>query len=246
MEFTLPAVYRTSDPIDNLLVRVTLRKVSGPSNATQGERAAAPNLPALRGGIDAAPGLPPLGGANAAAPAPLGGDAAAGAEEEIVAYFPWQRKVFGPRELLKYAAAVDERRSGRATGLHTSPVEAEYIAEIEGLMTAGVPLFQTSSSVMLYTHSDRDAYVPPAELLRNYMDPTGNVFSADEGSGPRAPASSAATAAAAAAAAARGPSSDLAGRIVKPLEDPHDVVAHSFKENPYQTMIIMAAVGINR
>jgi hypothetical protein len=68
--------YTSPDSIDDLLLRVTLRRRAGPGESL----------------IDCAPESRPA-------------DRAA-ALEELVASIPWQQKRFGPAELVRYAAAV--------------------------------------------------------------------------------------------------------------------------------------------
>lgn len=124
MAAPLPAFYRSADPIDNLVIRVAVRKrtvANAPPSATHVAPGAAP--PAAGGGTSA-PGSHPASGA--------------GADErtEHVGEFAWQQKVFGPRELLRYAALVDELRSGRRHHSMT-PLEREYVATVEKFMDAG-------------------------------------------------------------------------------------------------------------
>ncbi len=109
MDHALPAYYRSQDPIENLVVRVSIRRKPD---------AAAPRPPAAPGaGAGAAAaiaaGSAPLGGASltlaagqplalhASLAAPGGGPAAGvGLDDEYaekVVDFGWQEKVLGPR-----------------------------------------------------------------------------------------------------------------------------------------------------
>lgn len=86
MENALPAFYRTVDPIQNLVVRVSIRKQR---DATADPAAPAPSL-VVSTSVAFNPGGPSEAGA---------GGAASGFEDEHaehVVEFGWQQKVFGP------------------------------------------------------------------------------------------------------------------------------------------------------
>ena len=68
--------------------------------------------------------------------------------------------VVGCRELIHYAALVEEKRAGRPrAGLTRTQVE--YCEEIERRMLADHDLFSEIPSVYLFTYVDKDGYVPP-------------------------------------------------------------------------------------
>ena len=78
MQTASPAYYRSVDPVGNLVVRVTLRRVSGPTHQR-------------RGGAD--------GGSAVTQVAQGAGGAAAGHDDDLVQIVdvPWQQKLFGPQ-----------------------------------------------------------------------------------------------------------------------------------------------------
>jgi hypothetical protein len=84
MDATLPAVYRTVDAVDNLLLRVSIGRRGG-GNAGAG----APGAPAAPAGGSV------VGGGAAAAgllPPPARGPAG-----DLTVDIAWQQKVYGPR-----------------------------------------------------------------------------------------------------------------------------------------------------
>jgi hypothetical protein len=130
MESCLPAIYRSADPIDNLLIRVTLQKRSAPGDAPHANvNAAQPGSGAHTQG-NAAPvvtGVSILQAANAGlgSSSTLGGGgvgASGGPAGTIVVRsisddrsmytvdIPWQHKVYGPR----YVAVLGEEVRGEA------------------------------------------------------------------------------------------------------------------------------------
>lgn len=138
MDNCLPAVYRTVDPIDNLLVKVSIcKRVNdfGNLNARQFQPSiqAAVGIAAQQAGLQSSFGatgafggtgsaIAAAGSANVLASTSLsvgggpGTAAIAGIENdraEHIAEFAWQQKVFGPRELLLYAHAAAERAGGK-------------------------------------------------------------------------------------------------------------------------------------
>jgi hypothetical protein len=129
---TTPAFYRSVDPIDNLVVRVSVRKRKA---------ANAPTIPSA---------------SHPNGEAPVSTVPAAGYDDERaehVGEFAWQQKVFGPRELLRYAHAADELKSGRRLPHGTSPLEREYIAAVQKFLDAGEWCFYETSKVLV-AHSN--------------------------------------------------------------------------------------------
>jgi hypothetical protein len=136
---TTPAFYRSVDPVDNLVVRVSVRKRTA---------ANAPAAPAA-----SHPG-------SGAQPAPTAFD-----DERIehVGEFAWQQKVFGPRELLRYAHAADELRSGRRLPHSMSPLEREYVETVKKFMDAGA---KNLGHVFVYRHVSTSFIFPVIYLCR--------------------------------------------------------------------------------
>lgn len=112
---------------------------------------------------------------------------------------------------------------------------------------AGVPLFERPSSIMLFTYTDRDGYVPPSELSRELL--TGGSGGGHAAAAPTAAAAgdglpSSAVERAGAASRPAG-ISDLAAHLLNPAgSDPRGPLARAGRERPYATMYVMAAVGV--
>lgn len=218
MEGSLPAYYRTNDPVDNLLVRLTIKK-KGSSRDPAGELALR-----TQATLSFAPARADDGSASGAVTSTGLFDARSGrgVDEEAALKtfeFAWQQKVYGPRcvlvhaagvggatrctpqlpsgptrsrisrltsrrvrttppprvcrELLKYAAAIADKRAGRRQeGVNlSSPIEVEHMADVERRLDAGEPLFEVPpGGILLYTMTDRDGYVPPSEASRPLLD----------------------------------------------------------------------------
>lgn len=94
------------------------------------------------------------------------------------------------RELLRLAAAINDRKAGRGPRGGYSPLQREYMSLLESRLDAGDPVFEAVSDVMLFTYTDRDGYTPPSEIHRSLLV---------------VPDEAAAAAAVAAAAASSGP-----------------------------------------
>jgi hypothetical protein len=244
MEECLPATYRTGDAIDNLLVKVAIRR-----------RHASPDTSV---------------GASAYSPPAAGVHDTEGSELRVFE-FAWQQKIYGPRyvepelkrtrlrlrspsvcflsrprELLKYSQAIYARKAGQAPpGAPLSPLEADYMADLERRLDSGEPLFEAPGGVLLYTMTDRDAYVLPSEARRAFMG---------GGSGAGAGLPHALTGAFAEqwvrllggpGASSHWTPADIAAGVDQHA-DPRSVFAHAYKEHPYSVMYIMAAVGVDR
>ena len=120
---TSSTLYRSADPVDNLLLRVSLRRRAAPGEAP----------------VDAAPDQRPP-------------DRAPGLEE-LVVDFSWQKKVFGPAELLRDLAAPPE-----AVG---DAGHREWLADVRRSLAqpgggAEDKLRVPPSGVLMYTITDGD------------------------------------------------------------------------------------------
>ena len=135
MESALPAVYRSNDPIENLLIRVTARVRTLPNELPNDIISSAYGSTSLR--EEDVPSV------------------------ESHHEFAWQEKIFGPAELLALVAGVAQRRAGvPITAVDAdSPLGAEYLEHIatrlddeglEGLLA--VP----NDGMIIYTVTDRD------------------------------------------------------------------------------------------
>ena len=252
-ERTLPAVYRSADPIDNLILRVTLRRLATPAAAAA-----------------AAAGGP--------APAAASAAAAAAAQEaeggEVTADIAWQQKIYSPRELLAFA---DKRRraaaaaaggggaggglgsfasslssSSSSSSLASDPVTAENERDMERRLLANEPVFEGASALgMLFTYVDADNFVPPELLLPAQADEAGG---AGAGTGAHAPAGGASSLGVGAFSGATltadgggGAGSALADAVLAPHAQAHRAAAAAagFREHPFQTMYVMAAIGVD-
>lgn len=144
MDAALPAVYRSQDAIDNLLLRVSVRRRAAP-------HAAPVDAVVSTYGSSAAPGAP--------------------VSEETHHEFAWQEKLFGPAELLALAAAAAARRAGeRVTTVdEASPLGKEYLDHVAARIDAegldGV-LAVPDDGILVYTITDRDARQPVAVRAR--------------------------------------------------------------------------------
>jgi hypothetical protein len=139
MDNTLSAVYRSQDSIDNLLLRVSLRR-------------------------RVAPGQPPVDAVSSTY-----GSSAPNAETEVSIEthheLCWQQKLFGPAELIALVTAVEDRRAGRAvtTVDGAGGLAREYMDEVERRIAADgldALLAVPADGVLLYTITDRDARQP--------------------------------------------------------------------------------------
>lgn len=129
------------------------------------------------------------------------------------------------RELLRVWGHLEDERNHRTPAGGFAPLEREYM-EVLSTHLAVEPVFDVVSSIMLFTYTDRDGYVPPTEMERSLL--SGVHESAVEGSGISSAAAS------------------LTASVANPLANPKGVVAHGYKEHPYQVMYVMAAVGVNK
>ena len=103
---TLLGSYTTPDSIDDLLLRVALRRRAGPGEAP----------------LDCVPEARP--------------DDRAATLEELVALIPWQQKRFSPAELVRYAAAAAMPEGEGCSSVRESPhrdyvVEVKKRLEVE-------------------------------------------------------------------------------------------------------------------
>lgn len=136
MEAALPAVYRSQDPIDNLLIRVTARVRTQPNELPNNIVASAYGSSAVR--EEDVPSV------------------------ETHHEFTWQEKIFGPAELLALIAGVAQRRAGKpVTAVDaTLPLVTEYLVHIatrldepDGLENL---LAVPHDGMLIYTVTDRD------------------------------------------------------------------------------------------
>lgn len=131
----LQAHYRTTDPIANLLLRLTLRR--------RADAGAAPY-----DGLLDADALPP--------------ERLRELEEHSREYH-WQQKEHGPAELLAYTRAVRALEAGEGAGELSSPLHQQYLEAFRRrLAQAPVEdvLHVPDSGVILYTITDRDIALP--------------------------------------------------------------------------------------
>jgi hypothetical protein len=189
MESILPAIYRSSDPIDNLLVRISLRRRISPSTSA--------SLLTTRGTVSSfTTGVTDeqknSQSAAASSSSPLNSSAAAAAQSptdedsilETTASFAWQQKVYSPKELLRFAAIISQKRShdqnksspvkllneslhnmidsvtGNAPLTPKNAIEESYVNDIENRLENGEPVFESCSPVMLFTYVEADNVIP--------------------------------------------------------------------------------------
>ena len=95
------AHYRTTDPVANLLLRLTIRRRAGAGAAPYDGLLDADSLPAER--------LREL--------------------EEVSREFHWQQKEYSPAEALMYLRAVRALKAGEGKGVLTAPLHQQYLED---------------------------------------------------------------------------------------------------------------------
>ena len=129
------AHYRTTDPIANLLLRVSVRRRAGAGAAPYDGLLDADSLPSDR--------LREL--------------------EEHVREYHWQQKEFSPAEALMYIRAVRAQEAGEGLGDLTGPLHQQYLETFRKRL-AQTPveelLHVPENGLLLYTITDRDMALP--------------------------------------------------------------------------------------
>jgi hypothetical protein len=137
----MAANYRTTDPIANLLLRLTIRRRAGAGAAPYDSLLDAESLPADR----------------------------QRELEEVARTYQWQAKEFSPAELLLYTRAARLLQAGESTaalGDLSGPLHQHYLQlfrqRLEQGDTAASLLQVPDSGMLLYTITDRDMALPRA------------------------------------------------------------------------------------
>ena len=129
----LPGLYRSADPIDNLLVRVSLRSLKRPT--------VTPNSPSSS--TNASPLLE--------CTADIGWQQKIYSPRELVRSAAVLSR---RRERAASSAAPDDE-------LPLSPSERENVEDLERRLAAGEPVFEASATCVIFTYCDRDGHVLP-------------------------------------------------------------------------------------
>lgn len=254
METVLPAIYRSNDPIDNLLVRISLRRRIPPANNTQSSSflssrtSSAENASLLSGVTEETKSHNSANFAlnSVTSPRSPNNDSIL----ETTASFAWQQKVYSPKELLRFAAIIEHKRShdqnksspvkmlnetihnmvnsakGHASLVPQNAVEESYVKDIEARLENGEPVFESSSPVMLFSYVDADGAIPPdarsLESGREHLGAFSGLSSAIDGK-----------------------NSSLTNAVLDPIHTHSRATSGSFKEHPFSTMYIMAALSVD-
>jgi hypothetical protein len=136
------AHYRTTDPVANLLLRLTIRRRAGPGMAPYDGLLDADSVPEDR--------LREL--------------------EEVAREFHWQQKEYSPAEALRYLRAARAVRAGEGRGALTAPLHQQYLEDWQRRLrqfpteaeAEAALLHVPDSGVLLYTITDRDIALPRA------------------------------------------------------------------------------------
>lgn len=148
---------RSSDPIENLRLRITLRCVKPPP-------AAATRAPTASAGAEEA------AAAAAASPTPL-------IEREWISTFSWQEKAFGPRwamrrervvcmharlltQLAHSEIAILQQPRAQLRAGAARRVEEGYRQMLQRQVSMGAPLPRQDEDAVLFTLVDRDGFAP--------------------------------------------------------------------------------------
>jgi len=249
METSLPAIYRSNDPIDNLLVRISLRRRIPPASPSQSLV-----LPAWISSAGASLSSDETSGQSMRAsnfdlkssPPDLNENSIL----MITASFSWQQKVYSPKELLRFAAIIEHKRShdqnktssikmlnesihemvNAATGhgslIPKNAIEESYMKDIEARLENGEPIFESSSPVMLFTYVDADGIIPSdARTFQSGREHLGAFSGISE--------------------TVEGKVGTLTNTVLDPIHSHSRATTGSFKEHPFSTMYIMAALSVD-
>jgi hypothetical protein len=248
MEKILPAIYRSNDPIDNLLVRISLRRRSpltsqSPLLSTRISSTGASLSSNASGQPNGTSAVDQIGSSS---PRALNDDTFL----ETTASFSWQQKVYSPKELLRFAAIIEHKRSNNqiksspmkmlnesihdmvnaATGheslIPKNAIEESYVKDIETRLENGEPIFESSSPVMLFTYVDADEVIPSdARSFQSGREHVG-AFSGISDTVKRKDIT-------------------LTDAVLDPIRSHSRATTGSFKEHPFSTMYIMAALSVD-
>lgn len=254
METVLPAIYRSNDPIDNLLVRISLRRRIPPANITQSSSLLAAKTPSAENSYLLSGVTEETKSHNSATfaltsatfPRTRNDDSIL----ETTSSFAWQQKVYSPKELLRFAAIIEHKRShdqnksspvkmlnetihdmvniasGHASLVPQNAVEESYVKDIEARLENGEPVFESCSPVMLFTYIDADGVNPPdarsIESGREHLGAFSGLSTAMDGK-----------------------NSTLTDAVLDPIHNHSRATSGSFKEHPFSTMYIMAALSVD-
>eukprot|EP00903_Cladosiphon_okamuranus_P006353 g6223.t1 len=142
-----PQYYRVTDSLENLSVRIRLRKIFGRSvnaNATA-------NANSVRSRRE---------DQHQHAATKVPGSFVPGDEADI--RVKWQEKIFGPGDIVALSSA--QRRGGKPQQHRTVPrLERNYAGHLEDLRRDGVDPLGSISEVMLFTYTDKDGFIPPSD-----------------------------------------------------------------------------------
>jgi len=250
METILPAIYRSTDSIDNLLVRIFLRRRI-PSLSTSHPPLLSTRIPSA----SASPSSNESGQPNR--PSTFDQDVSSSPRAlndnsflETTASFAWQQKVYSPRELLRFAAIIEHKRShdqnktssikmlnesihemvNAATGhgslIPKNAIEESYMKDIETRLENGEPIFESSSPVMLFTYVDADGVIPSdARSFPSGREHLGAFSGISE--------------------TVEGTDISITNAVLDPIHSRSSATTGSFKEHPFSTMYIMAALSVD-
>eukprot|EP00752_Nemacystus_decipiens_P014281 g12701.t1 len=222
-----PQYYRVTDSLENLSVRIRLRKIFGRSvNVNIKNNVNSNSIRSRREGQDA--GKVP-------------GSFVPGDEADI--RVKWQEKIFGPSDIVTLSSA--QRGVGRPQQHRTVPrLERDYAGHLEDLRRDGVDPLGSISEVMLFTYTDKDGFVPPSDKADGGVPGRRKLTTGDGGphsyleeavtNMPRKAATSGVEPSAAASGARAGVSETAAV-----------IQTHLAREDKFKVMYIMAAVDVN-
>jgi len=221
----VPQYYRTDDPVQNLRLRVTLYRVSGGSGAKK------------KGGGDGEDGAGERKGARGD---DSGSDDEGGAagrrskrglgqsssrkslsstatlEEMWSAEFGWQDKEFGPGEILKYVARVEEKKKSRGKHISKTRLEDDYVRTFEQMLRDNEPLFESMEEAKIFTYTDSDDFLPEGEVHKRVLTAEAEPSTLATG----------------------GAKAGLRGGTAKVGQ------MHLYRDAPFRTFYVMAAVDI--
>jgi hypothetical protein len=251
METVLPAIYRSNDPIDNLLVRISLRRRIPPASSSQSlllsthisSAGASVSSDETSGQSIRASNFDLK---SSASPRALNDNSIL----ETTASFSWQQKVYSPKELLRFAAIIEHKRShdqiksspmkmlnesihdmvNAATGheslIPKNAIEESYVKDIETRLENGEPIFESTSPVLLFTYVDADEVIPSnTRSFQSGREHIGAFSGISE--------------------SVEGTDLSITNAVLDPTHSHSRATTGSFKEHPFSTMYIMAALSVD-
>ena len=157
-----PSTHRAVDPVHNLRLRVTMRRVRGPDAE---RREAAASSVQQAGGDGDGEGEEKKGGEGG------GGEdtrrrrrRAQSTVPEVSGVFGWQQKVFSPRQVLQYrkpVTAKSARKAKRAGWGKLDDAFRQHVSRLEE--EQGGDLLKSVKGISLFTHVDKEGFVPDSD-----------------------------------------------------------------------------------